>query len=332
MEKILGQAQIDSLFAQVPADGGEAAKKRHGDQPEAYNFSRAGQISNEQMRAISTVNDLFARNLMHTMGAWLRTEFQVNLVSGEQMTFIEFVERIPEMTYLCSVRLEPLGAVGLIELELTLAAPIVDLLLGGTGRAMQLRSLTDIEELIMASVLEIFIKELNAAWQPVGLIFKMEKRESSTQVSRLMPAGEKSLCVCFELKMPGALGGLNICLPSVVLNTILRKVIADRDKPRRRSPEIRQRVFELTGQARVGAVLQFAPVRMSSTEILNLRLGSVLRLPIPQHASAEIRVGGLRLGEARPVRSGEHRGARLELALDATPLLSASSGQAEGGF
>ena len=30
---------------------------------EAYSFSRAGQISNEQMRAISLLNDMFARNL-----------------------------------------------------------------------------------------------------------------------------------------------------------------------------------------------------------------------------------------------------------------------------
>ena len=86
------------------------------------------------MRAITTVNDLFARNLMHTVGAWLRTEFQVTLVSGEQMGFAEFLERVPENTYMSSVRLEPQGAVGLMEVELTLASPIVDLLLGGTGR------------------------------------------------------------------------------------------------------------------------------------------------------------------------------------------------------
>jgi len=45
------------------------------------------------MRAISSVNDLFARNLMHTMSAWLRTPFKMKLVAGEQLPFSEFLER-----------------------------------------------------------------------------------------------------------------------------------------------------------------------------------------------------------------------------------------------
>ncbi len=85
------------------------------------------------MRAISTVNDLFARNLMHTLGAWLRTPLKVKLVSGEQLPFSEFLERLSRLSYVCSVRLEPLGAVGLLELDLALAAPIVDVLLGRNG-------------------------------------------------------------------------------------------------------------------------------------------------------------------------------------------------------
>ena len=277
-----------------------------------YNFSRAGHISNEQMRAIATVNDLFSRNLMHTVGAWLRTEFQVALVSGEQMTYSEFVERIPEKTYVCSIRLEPLGAVGLLELELVLAAPIVDLLLGGTGKAEAVRTLTDIEELIMASVMQMIVKELNAAWQPVGLQFAFEKRESGTQIARMMPAGEKTLCVCFEIKMPEAQGVLNLCLPAVVLNTTLRKLIAERDRPRRPSAEVRTRVRELAGEATVGAVLQFPPVRLSAREVAGLAVDMVVRLPMPRHAAAELRVAGLAFGRARPVRLGEHRGARME--------------------
>ena len=90
MEKKLDQSEIDSLFASMRADvaidadvpvaAAEPAIKK-----DAFNFSRAGQISNEQMKAISTVNDLFARNLTNNLGAWLRSQFQVTLVSGEQM-------------------------------------------------------------------------------------------------------------------------------------------------------------------------------------------------------------------------------------------------------
>lgn len=312
MEKVLGQQEIDALFTTVRTGAEQEAVPVSDSSVESYNFSRAGQISNEQMRAIATVNDLFARNLMHNLGAWLRTEFQVTLVSGEQMPYTEFVERIPEKTYVCSIRLEPLGAVGLLELELILASPIIDLLLGGTGKAEPARLLTDIEELIMASVVQMIVKELNAAWQPVGLQFSFEKRESAAQVARMMPAGEKTLCVSFEVKMPEALGVLNLCLPAVVLNTILRKLVAERDRPRRRSQEVRTRVRDVVGETLVGSVLQFPPIRLSAHQIASLVPGTVLRLPLPRHSAAELRVGGLAFGRARPVRMGEHRAARME--------------------
>ncbi len=312
MEKVLAQSQIDALFAVASSGEKDQSALPASDAIESFNFSRAGQISNEQMRAITTVNDLFARNLMHTVGAWLRTEFQVTLVSGEQMPYTEYVERIPETTYLCSVRLEPLGAVGLIELELTLASPMVDLLLGGIGLAETVRSLTDIEELIMASVMQMMVKELNVAWQSVGLQFSFDKRESAAQIARVMPAGEKTLCVCFEVRMPHATGTLTLCLPSVVLNTTLRRLISERDRPRRRSHETKSRMRELLAEAKVGAVLQFPTVRLMAAEVAGLTSGTVLRLPIPRHTIAELRVGGLSIGQARPVRLGEHRGAQME--------------------
>src|ERR1700745_3280929 len=118
MEKRLGQGDIDALFAAAGASASQAAGQGGKAPLGRYDFSRAGQISNDQMRAISSVNDLFARNLMHTLGAWLRTPFKVKLVAGEQLPFSKFLERLAPLTYICSVRLEPLGAVGLLELDL----------------------------------------------------------------------------------------------------------------------------------------------------------------------------------------------------------------------
>jgi flagellar motor switch protein FliM len=311
MAKVMGQDEIDALFAQARADAAVQAPPVE-EKAESYNFGRAGNISNEQMRAIATVNDLFARNLMQSVGAWLRSEYKVQLVSGEQMGYTEFVERLSEGTYVCSIRLEPLGAMGLLEIEPTLASPMIDLLLGGKGRPEPPRTLTDIEELIMASVVQMMIKELNAAWGPVGLQFSFERRETTSQVSRMMPAGEKTLCVCFEVRMPEVQGVVNICLPAVVLNTILRRLISGHDRPRRIAEDIRLRVRELLAEVKVGSVLQFPAMRVHAAKIAELELGSVLRLPLPRHAAAELKVIGLPLGPAWPVRLGEHRGARME--------------------
>src|SRR6202451_1485142 len=261
MGKQLAQGDIDALFAAAGANASASPAGTASEVPlEKYSFSRAGQISNDQMRAISTVNDLFARNLMHTLGAWLRTPLRVKLVSGEQLPFSEFLERLSALAYVCSVRLEPPGAVGLLELDLALTSPIVDVLLGGTGKAGQLRELTSIEEAILAAVIKVVVQELNLAWQSVGLEFASEKRETAAQVARMLTLGEKMLCVSFEVRMPEAQGGLKLFLPGVVLNAILRRLIAEGDRPRRRSKDAEARMRVLMGDATLGAVLQFPAV------------------------------------------------------------------------
>jgi flagellar motor switch protein FliM len=312
MGKQLGQGDIDALFAAATAASAESTVLTDEVLLERYDFSRAGQISNDQMRAISSVNDLFARNLMHTLGAWLRTPFKMKLVAGEQLPFSEFLERLSTPSYICSIRLEPLGAVGLLELEFSLASPIVDVLLGGVGRAWPTRDLTDIEEAILTSVVKMAVNELNLAWQSVGLEFVFEKRESEPAVTRMLTAGEKTLCVSFEAQMPEARGAMNLCLPAVVLNAMLRRLISDWDRPKRRSKEAQMRVRELVGGAKVGAALQFPAMRLRGSELAALEPGMVLRLPLAKHSAAELRVGGLRFGRAHPVRTGEHRGAQLE--------------------
>jgi flagellar motor switch protein FliM len=310
MDKNLGQDDIDALFA--AANSSAEQRQQLDKEPERYDFKRAGQINNDQMRAISTVNDLFARNLMQTLGGWLRSPLKIKLASGEQLPFGEFLERLTPSSYICSVRLEPLGAVGLLDLDLTLAPPMIDILLGGSGEVFSRVELTEIEEAILMSVVEIVVQELNLAWQSVGLSFAFEKRETQAQAARLLTLGEKTLCVSFELRLPTAQGGFNLCLPAAVLNAILRKLITERDRPRRRSREAAARVRELMREAKFSAVLQFPPVRLRTSELNMLEAGAILRLPLPRYEAAELRIGGLHIARARPVRSGEHRGALLE--------------------
>ena len=72
------------------------------------------------------------------------------------------------------------------------------------------------------------------------------------------------------------------------------------------------RMRELMGKVMLDTVLQFPTVRLPASELTTLMPGTVLRLPLAKHSASELRVGGLRFGQAYPVRVGEHRGAQLE--------------------
>jgi flagellar motor switch protein FliM len=257
------------------------------------------------------LNDLFARNLTHNMAAWLRTRFQVNLVSAEQIPFNEFLLRIPEISYTASVRLEPLGALAVLQLDLALAPPIIDLLLGGEGRDGPLRELTDIEESILGSVVEIICRELTTAWQSVGLSFNFERRQMQTQAARIMSVTEKTLCLSFEIRMPHSSGLLNLAFPAVVSNTILRRLTSDWAR-RLHTGESRARMENAARRILFGGSLQLPMVRLAASAIEDLEPGTVLRLNLAANTLPEWRVGGQRLATAQAIRQGAHRAVRIE--------------------
>jgi len=328
MEKALKQDEIDALFAgaqqrtDAEAELAGKASARGSLKVQPFNFARAGQINNEQMRAISILNDMFARNLAHSLGVWLRGRFQVNLVSAEQMPFSEFIVRIPDLSYISSVQLEPLGALSVLQLDLSLAPPIIDLLLGGHGKPGTPRELTDIEESILTSVVDVICRELSTAWQPVGLSFSFDRRQMQSQLGRVMPVTEKTLCLSFEIRLPDSSGVLNIAVPAVVSNTILRRLVGERGRGREHPLETRDHLRERASRIKVGAALQLPPVRIPARDLENLEPGKLVRLGLASNVPAELWVMGMRLFAARPVGYGDHRGAHLGEILKAEPRLS----------
>jgi flagellar motor switch protein FliM len=312
VEKTLKQDEIDALFQAARTTSPVETPAEIRSKVERYSFATAGQISTEQLRAISMLNDLFARNLTHSLSAWLRTRLEVRLVSAEQITFNDFMLRIPEICYVSSVRLEPLGALSVLQLDLAIAPSIIDLLLGGEGQPGPLRELTDIEESIMGSMVEIICRELTAAWQPVGLSFNFERRQMQTQTARIMPVTEKTLCLIFEVRMQESSGLLNLAFPAVVANTILRRLTGEWGGRRRHATESRSRIEETAKLLRFGTALQLPSVRVEARELEDLAIGKVIRLDLAANVGAELRSGGQFLFHAQPVRMGPHRGAKVE--------------------
>jgi flagellar motor switch protein FliM len=312
MEKLLKQDEIDALFnaARAPSDAGDAPAPEQ-ERVVPYKFSSAGQISTEQLRAISMLNDLFARNLTHNLSASLRARFQVNLVSAEQIAFNDFMLRIPEISYVASVRLEPLGALSVLQLEMSLAPPVIDLLLGGEGKEGPLRELTDIEEAILGSVVEIICRELTAAWQPVGMSFNLDRRQMLTQVARIISVNEKTLCLSFEIRMPHSSGLLNLAFPAVVSNAILRRLTTDFGRSKRHPQETRERMEESARRIRFGTALQLPRVAIPARQLEDLAPGRVIRFELPAQTPPLWCAGGHVLSTAQPVREGTHRGARV---------------------
>jgi flagellar motor switch protein FliM len=170
MRKVLTQEEIDNLIRAARSGTGAPAPRIQPPAVTAWDGRVAGQIGQEHMQAINRLHQTFALNLTHSLGAYLRIQFEAALVSGEHLTYGEFLQSIPEVTYLASFKLMPVGISVLLQLDLAVAYPLIDLLLGGEGKgATPERGTTEIEEQVLETVMHIIGRELQSAWQALSL-------------------------------------------------------------------------------------------------------------------------------------------------------------------
>ncbi len=315
MEKVLSQGEIDALFEAARSSPNLGAQPGGALRVESWDLHQAGLLRKEQLHSISQLHENFARNLTISVGGYLRDKFEVALVSVEQLAYRDFLARVSEVTYYGSFHLQPGDSSGVLQMDLSLAFPIVDLLLGGHGSVPQgTREVTEIEEMVLQGVGQVICHELQNVWQALGLQVAFEQRQPTAQMLRLLPAQEKTLTLSFEVAMAESRGMFNIAFPSVVSSALLRKLASDLVYQRPRGPSthresIKNKLLDSIVEMELGTPR--LPVKLS--ELLAMQAGWVL--PLRRHVDEPVtlRLKGRDCWWARPVRSqGNCRAAQLE--------------------
>ncbi len=315
--KVLNQEEIDAMVRAARSGAQTEARAEAGRSRaiacERWDARRAGQIGREQLQAINLLHEGFARNLTNSLGAYLRVVFAATLVSAEHLSYREFLQRMPEMTYLSSLRLEPLGAQGALQLDLKIAFPMIDLLLGGQGSsAGTAREITEIEEQILESVARIVCRELGTAWQALPVEVSFDQRLALAEAQRLMPPEEKILSLSFEVTLSDTHGGLHVALPASVSNALLRKISADwsYQKPRNRT-DSREHLMRTLLDCPFPAELGAHNLRSRVRELSELAPGSLLLFARHVEQPASLLIADVEMFQAVPARSGRQRSAWL---------------------
>lgn len=313
MQKELNQEQIDAMVRAAQSGSAGQAATEAVPKVELWDVRRAGQIGREQLQAVTQLHEGFARNLTHSLGAYLRVVFSAALVSAEHLSYREFLERVPETTYFACCKLEPMGVDAALQLDLKVAIPIVDLLLGGEGKsAPATREITEIEQQIIESVARIVCRELGDAWQAVNLHVGFERRLEPAEAQRLMMPEEKTLSLSFEITMSEVRGSLNLAVPVSVSHALLRKISAEWNVRRPRRPsEWRGRLKQRLLDCHFKAELAARNLRAGVEELTGAVPGKLLRLAGNANDPASLTVAGVEMFTAIPARSGEVRVARV---------------------
>jgi flagellar motor switch protein FliM len=101
MADILDQSEVDALLAAVAGSGGDGGGEEGAATPElphdvcVYDFKRPERVSKDQMRALQSIHEAFARNFGASLSAFLRTIVETRVATTEQLTYSEFIHSLP---------------------------------------------------------------------------------------------------------------------------------------------------------------------------------------------------------------------------------------------
>ena len=170
MADILSQEEIDALLEVVDDDIGVdtmSTSKELMDQKHItlYDFKRPNRISKEQLRTFRGIHDKMVRSMSSQISSVMRSIVEIQLHSIDQMTYGEFLMSLPSPTSFNVFSMKPLEGNGVLELNPSIAFPMIDRLLGGNGEGYETnRDFTDIELNLLDTMLKVIMQNLKEAW------------------------------------------------------------------------------------------------------------------------------------------------------------------------
>lgn len=235
MADVLEQTDIDALLAAVDAGEVESTpaelsifsrtrRTLEDVEVRAYDFKRPERVSKDQMRALQTLHEGFARNFGASLSGFLRMIVEVKVVTCEQMTYAEFIGGLPNPTSFNLISAAPLEGRICLEISPLIIYPIIDRLLGGNNDDLFIpqRAMTVIETRLISKVTDRALVALKEAWLGLrDLAFQVSETESNPQIVQIVPPNEVVIVIGFELKLANRAGTMNLCIPYNVIEPLM---------------------------------------------------------------------------------------------------------------
>ena len=312
-DRVLSQDEIDNVFRRVQDRNVEIDMSKRA-QP--YDFRRPDRIAKDQLRSIHLLHENFARSLASSLSAYLRAYVMVNLVSVEQLSFMEFSQCLPSPTCIIALGMRPFDGNAVLEINPSLVFPILEMLLGGTGKptgSKIMREITEIEQSILEAVYRIILHDLKDSWRQVTNIgFSIDSHETEPSRLQFLAPNEAVVAVSLEIRIGESAGMMNIGIPSIIIKMLRQKF--DQGWSNRRtaaSEEEQARVLRLIRPARVHVDARLQGPTLRVEDLLELKEGDLLAFDYSATKPINLLINGKLKYVGNVVSAGNKRAVQL---------------------
>jgi len=274
-----------------------------------YDFQRRDALERARLRLLQPILEVMTHRIAGFLTTTLRTAVKVDVSELEQQRWEEYVNALPEPTFLTGASVVPTGGRIILHLPLALAMTLVELRLGGSGGSpVPDRSLTDIEQRLVTEVANGVLAELPPAFSP-AMAITMGAFSSVSSGSFLPGSTPSEMCLQINLQIDlneTVTEVASICVPLVVLLPILdaieRQEKVDTAEESGAAPtKLRDRLYATPVEVRV----HWPEVSLSPDELLSLVPGDVVPLHRARDLPIALSVGGSHYCDVVPTSRGK---------------------------
>jgi flagellar motor switch protein FliM len=235
----------------------------------------------------------------------------VNLISVEQLAFMEFAQVLPSPTSMVSLSMKPYDGNALLELNPSLVFPILEMLLGGSGQGTLKpdREITEIEQSILDGLLRIILNDLRTAWQAVASIeFAIENHETEPQLLQILAPNEAVVAISMEIRIGDMAGIMNLGIPSITVKMLRQKFDQQWSvRKTRATDDEHARILRILQPSLLRSESVLAGPTLSVSSLLALDEGDVLAFDYTLDRPLDFTLNGVLKYRGEVVTSGRKR-------------------------
>lgn len=293
-DDILSQEEVDALLKGVSGeeDAPEVAAVDPGG-VHSYNLASQDRIVRGRMPSMEVINERFARNFRLGLFNFMRRTAEISVGPVKLLKYAEFVRNLVVPTNLNLVHVKPLHGTAMMIFEPNLVFLVIDNLFGGDGRyhtRVEGRDFTQTEQRIIQNMLTVAMEEMQKAWESVYHVeFEYIRSEMNTQFANIATPSEVVVATTFTIEIGPVGGDFHVCLPYAMIEPIRDLLYAGMQGDR---TEIDDRWVNFLSSkvqsTEVRLVANLTEAEMTVRELLQIKVGDVISLDIPESITAHV--------------------------------------------
>ncbi|MEO5655664.1 MAG: flagellar motor switch protein FliM [Nitrosospira sp.] len=289
----LSREEVDALLKGIRGGADETQQEARPSGFRPYNLATQERIVRGRMPTLEIINERFARLLRLGLFNFMRRSANVTAGPVRVIKFSEFVRNLVVPSNLNLVHVKPLRGTSLFVFDPTLVFLVVDNLFGGDGHLLPTaegRDFTQTEQRIIQRLLNLVFDSYGKSWHPVYPIeFEYVRAETNTQFANVATPNEVVVATTFEVNFGTIVGEMHICIPYSILEPI-RDLLSSSMQGEALEVDKRWvgRLSKQVQSAEVTMLVDLAHVHVTLDQILNMQVGDVIPLDIPEFVTASV--------------------------------------------